>query len=163
MKLFQNKILIYLSSLFYLYEQKMRTIKFRGKSLSTGEWVYGVPVCSTNDRCYMIHGATEDAVNTHNEVDFIYTEVDPTTVGQYIGRKDAKGTEIYTDDLFIYEEYWDGQYIAIMQFSEDFHDDPSFHAVDLDDRNEYVDIEGLEVFSNIHDNPELLNSPDHEN
>jgi hypothetical protein len=42
--------------------------------------VRGVLVRSVNDRAYLIHGATEDAVNTPNEVDFIYSEVDPLTI-----------------------------------------------------------------------------------
>ena len=60
-------------------------ILFRGKRVDGGKWVYGVPVYSVNDRCYMIHGATEDAINTKNEVDFIYSEVIPETVGMYTG------------------------------------------------------------------------------
>lgn len=124
-----------------------REIKFRGKSLSTGEWVYGYYLYSEVEEIHYIATSAFE----HG-----FTEVDPKTVGQYIGRKDPKGTEIYTDDLFQYDADWDGFYYAIMQFSEDFHDDPSFHAVDLDNRSEYIDIDGLEVFGSIHDNPTLL-------
>jgi hypothetical protein len=68
-----------------------RTIKFRGKSLSTGEWVYGyyyaVPMT--------FNGSTEVSHAIVDSTGFIYT-VDPKTVGQYIGIKDTNGTEIYS-------------------------------------------------------------------
>ena len=56
-----------------------REIKFRGKSLSTGEWVYGyyyaVPMT--------FNGSTEVSHAIVDSTGFIYT-VDPKTLGQYI-------------------------------------------------------------------------------
>lgn len=49
----------------------MKEILFRGKSLNTGEWVYGF--------VWKLHGKTFIA----NEK--LLDEVDPNTVGQYIG------------------------------------------------------------------------------
>jgi hypothetical protein len=60
-----------------------KIVRYKGLTIETEpRWVWGVPVVSVNDRWYMIHGATEDAINTYNEVDFYYTEVDPETVAE---------------------------------------------------------------------------------
>jgi hypothetical protein len=54
-----------------------RTIKFRGKRLDTGEWVYG-DLVQTCDTCFVVpdRGTTEIDLSDR-------TEVDPKTVGQF--------------------------------------------------------------------------------
>ena len=83
-----------------------RDIKFRGKRVDTKEWVYGYYVKSTNDRAYIIRYA--------NEIDFLYHEVIPKTVGQYVGRKDKNEKYIYKDDII---KRYNGE-IGVVVFDE---------------------------------------------
>jgi len=67
----------------------MREIKFRGKFLCTDEWVYGDLIHKRYDK---------GAVMIQDENGMGY-DVDPESVGQYTGLKDANGVEIYEGDI----------------------------------------------------------------
>lgn len=123
----------------------MREIKFRGKRLDNGEWLYGSLVI-LNGRYFIF-----DDVN----------EVDPTTVGEFTGLKDKNGKEIYEGD------------VIRSPLSEDktrphrifYHTGNAAFMGALIDRKElcYLRLDqdwiykfGKEVIGNIHDNLELL-------
>ena len=125
----------------------MREIKFRGKRLDNGEWLYGSLVI-LNGRYFIF-----DDANRH--------EVDPTTVGEFTGLKDKNGKEIYEGD------------VIRSPLSEDktrphrifYHTGNAAFMGALVDRKElcYLRLDqdwiykfGKEVINNIHDNPEFL-------
>lgn len=150
----------------------MRQIKFRGKRLKDGKWIYGsladysMRILNTSVKKKIIFDniasfATDNfgfVVNDH--------EVDPETIGQFTGLIDRNGKEIYEGDIIRYSDslglsfispvaFYEGRFGIRMKYT-------SAHAT-LDRKGNYNDghchvdytIE-YEVVGNIYDNPELM-------
>ncbi len=133
-----------------------RQIKFRGKDLNTGKWVYG--------------SLLQDDYGTFQLVDFIdhhetWHDIDPNTIGQFTGLHDRTGKEVYEGDVV----FWiaidmrgrgKGEQGAIIW------DNPTMSWAILRDNptsdgrpciiSRPFDKKHLEVVGNIHDNPELM-------
>ena len=116
----------------------MREIKFRGKSKKDGTWFYG----NLFDK--------DTRGNTH-----IYTtksgclDVDPETVGQFTGRTDKNGKEIYEGDIVRWFDSDENERIDLVKWK--------FGGLVLCNAQYTVGSYGLiEVIGNIHDNPELI-------
>lgn len=124
-----------------------REIKFRGKRLDNGEWVYGYYV-KYNDYSDNIHESIID------EYGYMY-DVDLATVGQYTGLKDKNGKEIYEGDLF-HAGYFGGNDVVLWDKENARYIGKTPHG--------YISYVGrepsAEIVGNIHDHPELINKAD---
>ena len=136
----------------------MREIKFRGKARD-GTWVFGYYVVAEN-----LHYITSDKHIPHNS-GFIggavllhdiagFREVDPKTIGQYTGRKDKNGKEIWGGAIITFIPSDGSTNIrqkAVVYYCEkrtafcvksNAWDMPLFNCKEID------------IIGNIHDNPE---------
>ena len=77
-----------------------REIKFRGKSIATGEWVYGNYQAGKGKNPHVISWWTvqQHEGDIWDEIDVV--EVDPETVGQYIK---IENYEFWEGDIFEFE------------------------------------------------------------
>lgn len=147
----------------------MRSIKFRGKRVDNGEWVYGSLHYRTTDcekSCfkdgannYSLAVMTMPVIEVYEEKHYDLLcdyPVIPETVGQFTGLTDKNGKEIYEGDIVQWCDYkmlivWD----EIIGHGFGFQWLPINH-----ERRESITgfIDEYKVISNIHDNPELMDT-----
>lgn len=141
----------------------MREIKFRGKRLDNGEWIYGSLLVShfkdDKKERYFITQFSGNYTFEH--------KVDPNTVGQFTGLRDKNGRDIWEGDIF--KEDGSGIVRSVFRVPGGlaFEDNPvSFgydHRAPVYPYSSIAEMQSVswlsqccEVIGNIHDDPELL-------
>lgn len=144
----------------------MRPIKFRGKSLESGEWVQGLvavhTICGDETELKTVILQIPEKIYQYESC-----VVDTETIGQYTGLKDSDGVDIYEGDLIEFghegeKETREVKYYGYMGY-------PAFDLVTPENAKYYFDSNALSYISeygeypcyvvgNIYDDPELLDS-----
>ena len=129
----------------------MREIKFCGKRIDNGEWVYG-----------FLLGVDCNSVIAQNQFEWVdnlglrggdWFHVIPATVGRYTGLKDKNKREIYEGDI----AKWNRVICEIIYNSQEgafqgrYKCGGGYRFITLMNSEQ-----GFEVIGNIHDNPDLL-------
>lgn len=80
-----------------------REIKFRGKRIDDGEWIYGKFIKSNFDShiSIMVNTLTVDGI-TNEAIQCLAPRVIPESVGEFTGTLDINGKEIYEGDMVTY-------------------------------------------------------------
>lgn len=157
-----------------------RISKYRGKRISKEEWVVGfyaqlpkvslgATIVADGDLCaedvadYIIINKQKQHPNFSNSypleiVECEQYEVDPDTVGQYIGIPDKNGKEIYEGDIVKDESV---HLLGVVKFSERY---LQFVVDDVcDGEQDYSEfMNQVEVIGNIYENLDLLKEAENE-
>jgi len=132
-----------------------RIIKFRGKDIKTGQFVFGDLETRPREDIMVIHQYNEDG-SYRSQV-----KVDPDTVGQFTGWNPLKCGELYDGDIIAFDDWAFNErdrkrmkhHVGVIRWSDEY----GKYQIECNDGNyEGNDVADPQLLGNIHENPELL-------
>lgn len=135
-----------------------REIKFRGKHLDNGEWIFG-DLIENQGRFFIYHATSETTIEDSDDgcISIVAVEVNPATVGQFTGLKDKNGREIYEGDVMeIPESDFNAYIIGTIEYQDDSFFIQSRNGGSAWGLHWSLRKHDASILGNIHDNPELL-------
>lgn len=129
-----------------------REIKFRGKSVNTGKWLYGCLLKNEEGKFAVVKPFK---VNMDNECSCC--EVNEETIGQYIELKDKNGQEIYEGDVVLQQGY-NGKKMPMAVRFENGAFIVGYHKGSSTRKTPMLVSSKCEVIGNVFDNPKLEQS-----
>ena len=132
-----------------------RIIKFRGRDLKTGEFVFGDLETRPKEDFMVIHQYHEDG-SYKSQV-----KVDPDTVGQFTGWSPRKCGDLYDGDIIAFDDWAFNDkerkkmqhHVGVIRWSDEY----GKYQIECNDGfyegNEVAD---PQLLGNIYENPELL-------
>ena len=136
----------------------MRTIKFRGKRVDNGEWVYGdlVGNCYIIPKLNYVSSMQFELETTNRSIECELEYIDPSTLGQFTGLQDKNGVDVYEGTIISNHmdfEGYDCDHTFEMKWVENR---MKWVGIDNNDSCEVYELNDYEVIGNIHDNKELI-------
>lgn len=151
-----------------------REIKFRGKRIDNGEWIYG-GYANKDDKVYIIikirytpdtrDWDTVEYYENHPNYTLSFAEVLPDTVGQYIGVTDKNGKEIYEGDIVkrkMFDDFEIGQVVWINDEYCGFRLKCKGYYLPIPANKKTGKSEIDEVIGNAHENSDLFSEVENE-
>lgn len=147
----------------------MRKILFRGKRTDNGEWIEGYYATQSNHACFANelkhqHFIFKDVFLDFNLGGLQKFEVIPETVGQYTGKTDKNGKNIFEGDIVYCKSRLDNAIMVVIFECGQFRMVLSENYRSYQTNSGFYDINCFdkEVIGNIYDNPELLKGGEEE-
>lgn len=130
----------------------MRNIIFRGQSVDTKKWVYGYFLqFDRKKKSYILPSMINFSLEQ-------FVEVDPITIGEYIGRDDQTGKNIFEGDIIKVKDYYDEKGYHEYVVGNVVFENGEWHVegnINSDFAAFYYDAE-IEIIGNVYDNAESL-------
>jgi uncharacterized phage protein (TIGR01671 family) len=138
----------------------MRTIKFRGKEVDTGKWMYGDLFQRTGFYPSIITSYIKD----DGKIGYVENAVIQDTIGQFTGLCDRHGTEIYEGDIITHLQHRiDGVGVLYEGHVEWRQEEGCYVFVDKiktkdgrDAVRRLISCNDIRIIGNIHENPEFM-------
>ena len=134
----------------------MREIEFRGKSSTSGEWLYG-SLIKINGHYHIIsnNDFEEDGHHLH-QISDTPTWVDEDTIGEFTGRYDNSHNKIYEGDIFDVKCGGEHRIGFVTLNNGEWAIEIDFPSFDYTSYISLFDEDNCHIIGNIHDNEELL-------